>query len=229
MASLKKNTAGQHIKFGLTNATTGAPLTGASPSGGVTLDGGTQTACVGVFTELGLGQYDYAPTQGETNGINGGYAFTATNAVGPVNYNVYFDTVDANGLVQVDVADWNGTAVATPATAGIPDVNVTEINGSSTAAENMAIASIDVGRGQCAAGGTTTTIPTSVWTIGGAGNAADQFVGRVILFDYDTATPSLQGQAAVITANTAGATPEFTVANTALTTAPAAGDTFSVF
>lgn len=39
----------------------------------------------------------------------------------------------ANGLVDVNTLRWNGTAVATPATAGIPDVNVKNINNVSAA------------------------------------------------------------------------------------------------
>ena len=34
----------------------------------------------------------------------------------------------ANGLVDVNTLRWNGTAVATPATAGVPDVNVKNMN-----------------------------------------------------------------------------------------------------
>jgi hypothetical protein len=59
-----------------------------------------------------------------------------------------------------------------------------------------------------------------------AGVAADQFKGRIIIFDNDTATTALRGQATDITANTAAALPVLTY--TALTTAPSSGDTFSV-
>jgi hypothetical protein len=59
-----------------------------------------------------------------------------------------------------------------------------------------------------------------------AGVAADQFKGRIIIFDNDTATTSLRGQATDITANTAAGLPVFTF--TALTTAPSSGDTFSI-
>lgn len=40
----------------------------------------------------------------------------------------------ANGLVDVNTLRWNGTAVSAPATAGIPDVNVKNINNVSAAA-----------------------------------------------------------------------------------------------
>jgi hypothetical protein len=59
-----------------------------------------------------------------------------------------------------------------------------------------------------------------------AGVAADQFKGRIIIFDNDTATTALRGQATDITANTAASLPVLTY--TALTTAPSSGDTFSI-
>lgn len=57
-------------------------------------------------------------------------------------------------------------------------------------------------------------------------SSVDQFLGRVIVFDKDTTTTALQGQAAVITANTSDALPMLTF--DALTSAPVAGDTFSI-
>lgn len=71
---------------------------------------------------------------------------------------------------------------------------------------------------------TTTSIPTSACSPSGA--VADQFKGRIIIFDNDTTTAALRGQATDITASSAAATPTFTV--TALTTAPASGDTFTI-
>lgn len=59
-----------------------------------------------------------------------------------------------------------------------------------------------------------------------AGVDADQFKGRIIVFDNDTTTLALRGQATDITANSGAANPTFTF--TALTTAPVSGDTFSV-
>lgn len=81
-----------------------------------------------------------------------------------------------------------------------------------------------IGRGTVAAGGTTTSIPTSAFAPSGA--AANQFAGRAILFDAATTTVALRGQVGVISASTNAANPTLTVG--ALTTAPAAGDTFSV-
>jgi len=71
-------------------------------------------------------------------------------------------------------------------------------------------------------GASTTSIPTS--SLAPSAGVADQFKGRIVLFDEDTATANLRGQATDITANTTGGT--LTV--TALTTAPASGDTFVI-
>lgn len=79
-------------------------------------------------------------------------------------------------------------------------------------------------RGTAAGGASTTSIPTSAFSPAGA--AADQFKGRIVVFDNDTATAALRGQATDITASSNSATPTLTV--TALTTAPSSGDTFSV-
>lgn len=81
-----------------------------------------------------------------------------------------------------------------------------------------------IGRGTVDAGASTTSIPTSAFSPAGA--VADQFKDRVMIFDADTATTALRGQAKTITASTNAAAPTFTVS--ALTTAPASGDTFSV-
>jgi hypothetical protein len=79
-------------------------------------------------------------------------------------------------------------------------------------------------RGTADAGATTTSIPTSAFSP--AGGATDQFKGRIVVFDNDTATAALRGQATDITGSSNAATPTLTV--TALTTAPASGDSFSV-
>lgn len=70
---------------------------------------------------------------------------------------------------------------------------------------------------------TTTLTPSKLAPIG---VAAGQFVGRILVFDNDTPTIALRGQASAITANTGAALPLITV--DALTTAPASGDSFSI-
>ena len=79
-------------------------------------------------------------------------------------------------------------------------------------------------RGTAAAGGTTTSLTPSA--LSPSGSAADQFKGRILIFDNDTTTAALRGQATDITASSAAALAVLTF--TALTTAPASGDTFSI-
>lgn len=81
-----------------------------------------------------------------------------------------------------------------------------------------------IGRGTATSGGSTTSIPTSAMTPAGA--VADQFKGRVVLFDWNTTTTTLRGVAVAITASSNAATPTFTVDT--MPAAPASGDTFSV-
>lgn len=76
--------------------------------------------------------------------------------------------------------------------------------------------------GTVGASATTTSIPTS--SLSPAAAVTDQFKGRVLIFDDDTATTQLRGQATDITASTSGGT--LTV--TALTNTPASGDTFRI-
>ena len=109
---------------------------------------------------------------------------------------------------------------------GRMDSNASAINNDATSAANLAKTTRAIGRGTVTTGGTTTSIPTSAFTPASASAVIDQFKGRIVTFDADTTTAALRGQSTDITANTAGATPTFTV--TALTTAPASGDTFSV-
>lgn len=107
MASLQRNVASQNVTFCLVNATTGAALTGATVSVHYSLDNGSQAAGGGTVTEKGNGQYNYGPAQGETNGIDVGFLFTATSAI-PVNVDFHIDPpnfltlqVDVNGNVSV--------------------------------------------------------------------------------------------------------------------------------
>lgn len=132
------------------------------------------------------------------------------------------------GLVNAsaNVVQWNSAAVIAPNAAGVPVVDITYINGSSVAAVNLNKTTLNIGRGTVSGSPTTTSIPTSAFSLAGASTVSGQFINRIIVFDNTTATAALQGQLATITANTSGATPTFTV--TALTNAPASGDTFSV-
>ncbi len=103
-------------------------------------------------------------------------------------------------------------------------VDVSAFVGSTTAGTNLSQSLQSIGRGTVTTGGSTTSVPTSAFAPAGA--VANQFAGRVMIFDAGTATTALRGQATLISASSNASTPTFTVG--ALTTAPASGDTFSV-
>jgi hypothetical protein len=107
MASLIKNISGQHIKFTMVSATTGGADTAATVTVKVSIDAGAQAGGAGAVTNLTNGQYDYAPTQPETNGSDVGFLFTATGDIpvhvdfhpDPLNFNVL--SIDATGNAAV--------------------------------------------------------------------------------------------------------------------------------
>src|SRR6185437_8156539 len=96
MASLRKNVASQHISFGLVNSSTGAALTGATFTGKAWVaKDGAQAGFGGTFTELGNGQYDYAPTQAETNCTSFGLAINPTSSI-LINLQMFTDNWDTS-------------------------------------------------------------------------------------------------------------------------------------
>ena len=111
-----------------------------------------------------------------------------------------------------------------PQESGDIKTDIQSVNTDATAAANLAKTTRAIGRGTVTTGGSATSIPTSAFAPSGA--ALNQFVGRIITFDADTTTTALRGQATDVTASTNAANPTFAV--TALTTAPASGDTFSI-
>lgn len=104
------------------------------------------------------------------------------------------------------------------------DANVLNVNGTAASASNLGKTTAAIGRGTVAALSSTTSIITSAFSP--AGISVDQFKGRVVLFDIDTTTTALRGQARTITGSTAVSLAVLTV--DALTDAPVSGDTFSI-
>jgi hypothetical protein len=107
MASLQKNVASQNVTFCMVAASNGSALSGASVSVLVTKDNGAQASGGGTVTGLGSGQYNYAPTQAETNAFDVGFFFTATGAI-PLNIDFHTDpanfqslSIDANGNIAI--------------------------------------------------------------------------------------------------------------------------------
>jgi hypothetical protein len=95
MNDLKRNLPNQNVKFVLVNSELGNALLGAVVSVYVTKDNGIQAAGMGVVSELGNGQYNYSPAQAETNALDVGFLFLATNAV-PVNYDFHTSSFQGN-------------------------------------------------------------------------------------------------------------------------------------
>lgn len=84
---LHKNVAGQHVSFGMLTVS-GIADASATVSVFISKDGAAQAAGAGTVTNLGNGQYDYAPAQSETSGINVSFLFTATGDV-PQNISIF--------------------------------------------------------------------------------------------------------------------------------------------
>lgn len=127
------------------------------------------------------------------------------------------------GYLDTEVADIQARLPAA-LVGGRMDSNISAIGSDTAALTAFKAGVLSNVVGTCAALSTTTSIISSALTPAGA--AADQFKGRIIIFDKDTTTTALRGQATDITASTNAATPTFTV--TALTTAPVSGDTFVI-
>lgn len=135
--------------------------------------------------------------------------------------------IDAAALAANAVDEIAADILVTPANKLATDANgrvdLSAINGD-TGSVNSLKRAVD-GNVLCTVttGATTTSIPCS--SILPASAVADQFKGRIMLFADDTTTAALRGQATDITAFN-HTTQTFTV--TALTTAPASGDIFSI-
>lgn len=102
------------------------------------------------------------------------------------------------------------------------NTNLTAIAGNTAGATNLDRSARTIVRGTVDTGATTTSIATSA--LDPAAAADDQFRGRVVIFDRDTTTTELRGQASDITASAA----DGTLTVSALTDAPVSGDTFCI-
>lgn len=98
--TLRKNVASQKLVFSLVNASTGAPLTGATVTAKLSIDGGSSTTASGAVTELANGQYLWSPSQADTNGTMLGVQFTATGAV-PAAFTIYTTAADPTDSVRL--------------------------------------------------------------------------------------------------------------------------------
>lgn len=102
------------------------------------------------------------------------------------------------------------------------DVNLKAIAGATAGATNLDRSARAIVRGTVGSSSSTTSIVTS--SLDPAASVTDQFKGRVVVFDRDTTTANLRGQATDISGSTSGGV--LTVS--ALSDAPVSGDTFTV-
>jgi hypothetical protein len=128
-------------------------------------------------------------------------------------------TADA---IEADTQDIQSRLPAALTAGGNMKSDALAIDGSTVAANKLKRSAKNIVYGTASGVPTTTSIPTSSLTP--AVSVADQLNGRVIIFDDDTTTAALRGQASDITDVTSGGV--LTV--TALTTAPVSGDTFVI-
>ena len=108
-------------------------------------------------------------------------------------------------------------------------VDATGMEAGATAAIRDALLLRTTASGVVGSGSTTANVVASSVAVGATTSlSADAFKGRVIIFNSDTTTAALRGQAGVIQSHTSGTTPTFTMLTAAWTTAPLSGDTFTV-
>jgi hypothetical protein len=210
--------------------TTAADPTSASSFGLTNLDA-TVSGRMATYTQpTGFLAATFPATVASTTNITAGTVTTATNVTtvnGLAAGVITAASIAADAITDAKVASDVTIASVTGAVGSVTarvTANVDQINGDATSAASMAKTTRAIGRGTVSGSPSVTSIPTSACAPSGA--AADQFKGRIITFDADTTTTALRGQSTDITASSNSATPTFTV--TALTTAPAVGDTFSI-
>jgi len=165
MASLRKNVAGQHFGYQLVDASGNAVTAGGA--GNIVIDGGSQTALTGTFTHKGGGQWDYAPTQGETNGTSISFQLTGTSAI-PIVIQVFTDNWDTTQAVVTSGTGTNQISLAS----GRVDLG-------KTLGTALAGAAGYVGIDWSAINAPTTTISLSGTTIGAVAGAVGSVTGNV--------------------------------------------------
>lgn len=125
-------------------------------------------------------------------------------------------------LLDTEIADIRNRLPAALTGAGNMKVDVMAVDGDTDGALHLRRGVLGTVTGTVGAASSTTSIVTS--SLDPAASVVDQFKGRIVTFDKDTTTAALRGQATDITASSNAGV--LTV--TALTTAPASGDTFVI-
>jgi hypothetical protein len=161
MANLQKNVASQNMTFCMVT-TAGAADASATVAIHVTKDNGSQASGGGTVTNSGNGQYNYAPTQAETNATDVGFLFTASGDV-PVNLDFHTDIVNSSGYAEVDATYINGQTTSAAGTVTFPGTIASATNitaGTITTVTNLTNAPTS--------GDLTSTMKTSVQTAAAA-------------------------------------------------------------
>ena len=134
--------------------------------------------------------------------------------------------IDALALATDAVDEIAAAILVTPsqkiATDASNRVDIGAVGGDTTTVTNMVRTFRSLRIDSCTTGSTTTAVNTANLI----GTVADQFKGRLITFRDDTTTAALRGQQTDITASSLASPTVLTV--TALSTAPASGDTFTI-
>lgn len=232
MRSVKIDSINQTDYFVLKDATTGAPKTGVTlttidltytrtRAAHVKQDASALGSVNAAHTDWGVFEVSSTEAPGLYRADFPDAAFaTGSDAVrlgmtapdcDPAYKEIVLIAADASDLATI------ATTLSSPV-----DSNLVEIAGSTSGVSGFDRATRAITVGTVTTGATTTSIPTSSLTP--AASVTDQFKGQVLAFDKDTTTAALRGEKTVIQASTSGGT--FTV--TALTTAPASGDTFTI-
>ena len=191
-------------------------------------DGAVQTAGVTVrIKPIGVAEADgvgttaystdgivlYTPTQAETN-YTSFILIAKKTACIPANITVITTSSVTPGTVLLAPVTHTGAAIAA--------ANITQIDGSATAAQNLSLSALQI----LPATVDETTTPhtataTEFQTSSIAAGANDQFVGRVIIF---TSGPLLSQARPITSSESVSGVLQFTVQ--ALTEAPSDGETF---
>ena len=149
------------------------------------------------------------------------YAIVNSGTYGNSALKTLIDAI--TGYVDTEVAAIKAkTDNLTFTASGKIDANVLAISGSTDAADNLELSTTAIVVGTVGSSSTTTSIVTSA--LDPSAIATDQFIGRIVTFDKNTPTTQLRGQATDITGSSSGGV--LTVS--ALSTAPALGDTFVI-
>lgn len=184
------------ITFTMRHSATGLLLTGASPTVRLSKNGGAWAAPAGAVGEMTLGGYSIAPsatdfnTLGELNLIATaancittrkdmmvvahsptiGFPTGAVGAASGAMVGTGTGTVvlTSGGVASANVTTWNGTAVATPDTAGYPKVTIKSGTGTGELSLSSGIArSYDASGANVASASALSTAQTSLNTIAG--------------------------------------------------------------